>query len=68
MNPKSCWRLEATFEDALLRLDQYPWYRLVPMKVSAELADLVLLEIEKRGGKTAADEWTDRLKFRHSSD
>jgi hypothetical protein len=53
-----------TFEDALHRLDRYPWYHLFPMKVSADLADLVLKEIEKRGGKEAADEWTDRLNAR----
>jgi hypothetical protein len=53
-----------TFEDALLRLDQYPWYRLVPMKVSADFADLVLREVEKRGGKEATDEWTDSLNSR----
>jgi hypothetical protein len=50
------------FEDALLRLDRHPWFRLVPLKVSAEFADLVLREIEKRGGKEAAVEWTERLK------
>jgi hypothetical protein len=50
------------FEDALLRLDKYPWFRLFPMKVSAEFADLLLREVERRGGKEAAVEWTERLK------
>ena len=50
------------FEDALLRLDEYPWFRLFPMEVSAEFADIVLREVEKRGGKEAAVEWAERLK------
>jgi hypothetical protein len=50
------------FEDALLRLDRYPWFRLVPLKVSAEFADLVLREVEKRGGKEAAVEWLERIR------
>lgn len=53
------------FKDALLRLDAYPWFRLYPLKVSAEFADVVLREVERRGGKEAAVEWTERLKHRH---
>lgn len=49
------------FEDALIRLDRYPWFRFVPLKVSAEFADLVLREVEKRGGKEAALKWAGRL-------
>jgi hypothetical protein len=30
-----------TFVDALLRLDKYPWFRFVPLKVNAEFADLM---------------------------
>jgi hypothetical protein len=52
------------FEDALLRLDRYPWFHLVPLKVSAEFADLVLRDVERRGGKEAAFEWGERLKSR----
>ncbi len=50
------------FEDALLRLDKYPWFRFVPLKVSAEFADVVLREVERRGGKEAAAEWAERLR------
>jgi len=50
------------FEDALLRLDRFPWFSFVPLKVSAEFADLVLREVERRGGKEAAVEWTEMLK------
>jgi hypothetical protein len=57
-----------TFEDALFRLDQYPWYRLVPIKMCADFGDLVLREVEKRGGKEAAYEWTSRLRFPHSDE
>ena len=56
------------FEDALLRLDKYPWHRLVPLKVSAEFADLVLWRVEKRGGDEAAVEWTETLRRHHSVD
>jgi 5-methylcytosine-specific restriction endonuclease McrA len=59
---------DGKFEDALLRLDEFPWFRLFPMKVSAEFADLVLREVEKRGGKEAAVEWTERLKRHHFDD
>jgi uncharacterized coiled-coil protein SlyX len=51
-----------TFEDALVRLDRYPWYCLFPLKVHPEYADSVLREIEKRGGKEAVAEWIERLK------
>lgn len=50
------------FEDALLRLDRYPWFRFVPLQVNAEFAELVLREVEKRGGKEVAVGWTERLK------
>lgn len=50
------------FEDALLRLDRYPWFRFVPLKVNAKFADLVLREVEKRGGKDVAVGWTEKLK------
>jgi len=43
-------------------LDRYSWFRFAPLKVSEEFADLVLREVEKRGGKEAAAEWTGRLK------
>jgi len=56
-----------TFEDALLRLDKYPWFGMVPLKVNAEFADLVLQEVEKRGGKKAAIEWMESLR-RHRFD
>ncbi|WP_348262864.1 HNH endonuclease [Telmatobacter sp. DSM 110680] len=49
------------FEDALLRLDKYPWFRFVPTTVSDEFTDLVLSEVEKRGGKEAVIEWSERL-------
>jgi hypothetical protein len=58
---------EDKFEDALLRLDQYPWFRLIPLKVHEDFADLMLREVEKRGGKEAAVEWIERLK-RHPFD
>jgi hypothetical protein len=51
-----------TFEDALIRFGQYPWFKLYPMRVSAEFGDLVLGEVEKRGGKEAAAQWTQRLQ------
>jgi len=51
----------ATFEDALLRLDKYRWFRLYPLKVSAEFADLVVREVAKRGGKEAAIKWIGNL-------
>jgi hypothetical protein len=50
------------FEDALLRLDRYLWFRLYPLKVHAEFADLVLGEVEKRGGKEVAVEWIEKLR------
>lgn len=50
------------FEDALLHLDEYPWFRLFPLKVHAEFADIVLKEVEKKGRKDAAVEWTERLE------
>lgn len=50
------------FEDALLRLNKYPWFSFVPLQVNAEFADLVLREVEKRGGKEIAVKWTERLK------
>jgi hypothetical protein len=31
------------------------------MKLSPEFADLVLLEVEKRGGKGAVVEWAEKL-------
>lgn len=55
-----------TFEDALLRLDKYPWSCLFPLKVHPEYADSILREVEKRGGKEAVAEWTERLRG-HSS-
>ena len=51
-----------SLHDALLRLDKYPWFRLFPMQISAEFADLVLKEVERRGGKDAAVEWNERLE------
>jgi hypothetical protein len=51
-----------TFEDALLRLGQYPWFRFIPLKVHPEFADLVLREVERKGGKEAAVEWTEKLR------
>jgi len=56
------------FEDALLRLDKYPWFRLYPVKVSAEFADLVLREVERQGGKETAVEWALRLQTHHFED
>jgi 5-methylcytosine-specific restriction endonuclease McrA len=54
-----------SFKNALLRLGQYPWFRLIPLKVHSEFADLVLREVEKRGGKEAAAEWAERLRSQH---
>ena len=45
---------ERTFEDALLSLDEYPWFSLYPLQVHPDFADLVLREVRKRGGKKAA--------------
>jgi hypothetical protein len=58
----------SSFEDALIRLDKYPWFSLYPMKVSAEFAEEVLEEVEKRGGKEAAAEWAKRLRDHHFDD
>jgi hypothetical protein len=51
----------AAFEDALLRLDQYPWFRLFPLKTHPDFASAILREVETRGGKDAARTWTERL-------
>ena len=50
------------FEDALLRLDKYRWFALYPLKVSEEFYNVVLREVEKRDGKEAVIEWTERLR------
>lgn len=50
------------FEDALLRLDTYPWHSLYPMMVSDEFTDSVLQEVEKRSGKEAVVAWVEKLK------
>jgi len=36
---------------------------LIPLKVNDDFADLMLREVEKRGGKEAAVEWIERLKM-----
>jgi GTP pyrophosphokinase len=45
------------FEDALSLLDQYPWFRLIPMMVHPEFEKSILREVETRGGKEAAENW-----------
>lgn len=49
-------------------IDRYPWFRLVPLKVSAEFADLVLREVAKRGGEKAAVQWIQELQSHHFDD
>lgn len=55
------------FEDALLALDKWPWFRLYPGYVHREFADIVLREVENRGGKDAAIKWTERLSHRQTT-
>ncbi len=52
----------SNFKKALLRLGQYPWFSFVPLKVHPEFADVVMREVERRGGKEAASQWTERLR------
>jgi hypothetical protein len=52
------------FEGALPLLNQYPWFRLSPMKVHADFANVVRAEVEKRGGKEAAANWQRNLQRR----
>ena len=46
-----------TFEDALSQLDRYPWFRLFPLEVHPDFTESILREVEKRGGKEAAEDW-----------
>jgi hypothetical protein len=48
--------------EGLKLLDQYPWFRLYPLKVHPEFHAAILLEVRKRG--TAIDEarWRENLE------
>jgi hypothetical protein len=50
-----------SFPEALSLLDRYPWFRLYPVRVHSEFLEAVLLEVRKRGGKTAETHWRERL-------
>lgn len=51
----------ATIEAALVLLDRFQWYTMLPMVLIDEYAPLVLAEVERRGGAHAVVRWRDRL-------
>jgi len=50
-----------SFQEALSLLDRYLWFRLYPVQVHSEFLEAVLLEVRKRGGRTAETHWRERL-------
>jgi hypothetical protein len=51
-----------SFEYALSLLNQYPWFLLFPSEVHPDFAESILREVEKRGGKEAAENWLRNLQ------
>jgi guanosine-3',5'-bis(diphosphate) 3'-pyrophosphohydrolase len=50
-----------SFNEAITLLDKYQWVELEPLHVLPEFLDAVLLEVRKRGGKTAEMRWREVL-------
>lgn len=54
--------LGPTFEEALAGLDRFPWFRLVPTFVHAEVRDAVEAAVRARGGEAAVKRWNSLLE------
>ncbi len=53
----------SSLEEALQRLDRYPWFRFVPDEIHPDFLDQVLLEVKKRGGESQVKEWRVYERF-----
>ena len=51
-----------SIEKALLSLEQYPWFKLFPMKIHPEFLDTILAEVKRLGGKSEIQRWREHLK------
>jgi hypothetical protein len=50
-----------SIENALLSLEQYPWFKLFPMKVHPEFLDEILEEVKRLGVKSEIQRWREHL-------
>lgn len=53
-----------TIDEALDALDRYPWYRLSPLFVHPEFAELIRSAVRERGGDEALQRWNRTLDRR----
>jgi hypothetical protein len=53
-----------SLQDALKRLDKYPWFRLYPLEIHPEFFDIILSEVRKRAGVKEETRWREILIHR----
>jgi hypothetical protein len=56
----------ASFSQALDLLSRYPWHKLYPLKMHPEFRDVVLAEVEKRGGRQCSEDWIQILQMKNN--
>jgi hypothetical protein len=50
-----------SFEEALLLLGEYPWFKLDPMEIHPELYNKISAEVKRLGGARAVNRWEQQL-------
>ena len=51
-----------SFQEGMVLLDRYPWFRFHPLNVHPEFLNSVLIEVRKRGGTIEEARWREMLK------
>jgi hypothetical protein len=54
--------LAESFEEAIERLDKYPWVRLYPLQIHKDYHDAILRAVLERGGEREERRWRSMLR------